>query len=104
MVLHTEADLASENVVHKGVVMSTIRKGRTLRPAPTQNSSSKSVLTSHEDCTQPRPTPLLSRCAGFVLCVFLLFWLRRFRLPAVLPCWFLRREYEGSPGLLVVLI
>ena len=70
MVLHTEADLASENVVHKGVVMSTIRKGRTLRPAPTQNSSSKSVLTSHEDCTQPRPTPL-SRCAGFVLCVLL---------------------------------
>ena len=71
MVLHTEADLASENVAHKGVVMSTIRKGRTLRPAPTQNSSSKSVLTSHEDCTQPRPTPLLSRCAGFVLCVLL---------------------------------
>ena len=71
MVLHTEAGLASDNVVHKGVVMSTIRKGRTLRPAPTQNSSSKSVLTLHEDCTQPQLTPLMSRCAGFVLCVLL---------------------------------
>ena len=32
MVQHTEADLASENVVHKGVVMSTIRKGQSQWP------------------------------------------------------------------------
>ena len=84
---------------------------RSKRCAQLQNISSRLVLTSPGDFLQPRPNPrvpLLSRCAGFVLCVLLT--LLVVALPVVclvshiLPCCFLRGICEGSPGFLVVLI